>query len=86
MAQNNPEGALAKLAKFIGVCVAIETQIELMIGPLVDLEKFVFPIANCICFLLSIPIAGAPVGLKLKSFSCHTAPKCAGGNQKLLRI
>ena len=84
MAQNNPEGALAKLAKFIGVCVAIETQIELMIGPLVDLEKFVFPIANCICLLLSIPIAGAPVGLK--SFSCHTAPKCAGENQKLLRI
>ena len=25
----------------------VETQIELMIGPLVDLEKFVFPIANC---------------------------------------
>ena len=28
----------------------VETQIELMIGPLVDLEKFVFPIAHCICF------------------------------------
>ena len=29
----------------------VETQIELMIGPFVDLEKFVFPIANCMCLL-----------------------------------
>ena len=29
----------------------VETQIELMIGPLVGLEKFVFPIANCMCLL-----------------------------------
>ena len=84
MAPNNPEGP--SWPSSLACAWQVETQIELMIGPLVDLEKFVFPIANCICLLLSIPIAGAPVGLKLKSFSCHTAPKCAGGNQKLLRI
>ena len=45
----------------------VETQIELMIGPLVDLEKLVFPIANCICF---------GHGFKIIIFNSHRRGSC----------